>query len=31
MLDPNLTINGESVVVDENGNFAHEVKLNVGK
>ena len=31
MLDPNLTINGESVAVDENGNFAHEVKLNVGK
>ena len=22
MLDPNLTINGKSVVVDENGNFA---------
>lgn len=31
MLDPNLTINGEAVAVDENGNFAHEVKLNVGK
>ena len=31
MLDPNLTINGESVVVDENGNFAYAVKLNVGK
>ncbi|MFR7994081.1 MAG: immunoglobulin-like domain-containing protein [Clostridium sp.] len=31
MLDTNLTINGESVVVDENGNFAYAVKLNVGK
>lgn len=31
MLDPNLTINGEQVAVDENGNFAHEVKLEVGK
>lgn len=31
MLDPDLTINGESVVVDEEGNFTHEVKLNVGK
>ena len=31
MLDPNLTINGEKVNVDENGNFAHEVKLTVGK
>ena len=30
MLDPNLTINGEKVEVDENGNFAHEVKLNLG-
>lgn len=31
MLDPNLTINGEKVEVDENGNFVHQVKLNVGK
>ncbi|MBP3914743.1 LPXTG cell wall anchor domain-containing protein, partial [Clostridium sp.] len=30
MLDPNLTINGEQVEVDENGNFAHEVKLELG-
>ena len=30
MLDPNLTINGEQVEVDENGNFAHEVKLDLG-
>lgn len=31
MLDPNLTINGEAVTVDEEGNFAHEVKLNLGE
>ena len=31
MLDPNLTINGEAVTVDEDGNFAHEVKLSLGE
>ena len=30
MLDPNLTINGEQVEVDENGYFAHVVKLELG-
>ena len=31
MIDPNLTINGEAVTVDKEGNFAHEVKLTIGE
>ena len=31
MKDPNLTINGEKINVNEDGTFNHEVKLNVGK